>query len=368
MASVLALISKAVFEKLPFANVGDVVPLDRYTSKHAAFDKLGPGDSLVLVTVRPDGPILVAVIDEPKREGEALVGKTNVIPIADLTGVIGALSLADGKGITAPLAKLGMSLQTPRVLADEDVALLRGALPKRSAPRPAVQMKVAPRTAIAYAKLRGGKPSPRAKQLVEDVYQSPGDRALRGILADQLLEDQHVWGELISLQMTDPKKHAERIGAIIQQHAREIVGEIVNVATREDLEIEDGFLVAVRCGKSKSFTKAADRMKAAKAPQWATVRTVTLTSEMPGTFVEALLANPAASNLTTIRDGAFDRQRKILARATPRDPWQLLDATYGRAVLMAMPANELARIPPPKTSALQATLEAARAKRAKKKR
>ena len=127
MASVLALISKAVYEQLQRDRraghggygLGDVVALDRYTSKHAAFAQLAQVASIVLVTVRPKGLLLVAILDRVKRTGEALVGATNRTPLGFINEQLRQLRLADGKGITAPLEKLGMSLQTPRLLAVE---------------------------------------------------------------------------------------------------------------------------------------------------------------------------------------------------------------------------------------------------------
>lgn len=369
MASVLALISKAVFDKLPGRReLGEVVPLDRYTSKHAAFDKLGPGDAIVLVTVRPKGALLVAILDAPKRKGDALVGTPNTTGLAFITDQIGKLKLADGKGITASLDKLGMSLQTPRVLADADVALLRGSAPRSKAPaKPVVQMKVEKKSTTDYPKLKGGELSARAKRLVEDVYKSPDDRALRGVLADQLLEDQHVWGELITLQMTDAKKHAKRIDAIIRQHAREIVGEIANVASRDDLSIVDGFLVAVRCGKAKSFTSGHERQTAAVAPQWATVKTLGFTHNLTGIFMTALFANPASAHLTRIvdEDWGDTKGTTLMQRAAPGAPWTIAGDCYDM-LLESLPLAELARIPRPATRESQAVLDAVRAKRAKK--
>jgi hypothetical protein len=370
MASVLALISKAVFEKLStWKQVGEIVPLDRYTSKHAAFEQLAAKDALFLVTVRPKGAMLVAIIEAPKRKGDALVGKPNKIGLAYITDQIGKLKLADGKGITAKLDKLGMSLQTPRVLADADVALLRRTARAGNEPVDhVVQMKLPKKkTATGYPSLKVGKLSARAKQLVEDVYKSPDDRALRGVLADQLLEDQHVWGELISLQLTDPKKHAARIDAIIRQHAREIIGDIANVAARDSLSIVDGFLVEARCAKSKSFTSAPERLAGAKARAWATVKSVILTSQMPGTFVEALLKNPASSNLTKIRYSMYHGAKTLLERTTPNDPWSIVSTGFGlETALLALPAPAFARIPLPKAKAAQEMLEIVRAKRAKK--
>lgn len=378
MASVLALISKAVYEQLVRAKrssgdgayqLGEVVPLDRYTSKHAVFDQLGAGDSLFLVTVRPKGLLMVAILDHAKRRGGALVGAVNRTPLAFIDAQLRKLRLADGKGITAPLEKLGMSLQTPRVLADEDVALLRGQpTSTKPANRAVIEMKVpgkSPRAAAsAQPKLRGGELGPQAKALVAQIYQHPDDRALRGVLADQLLEDHHVWGELISLQLTNPKQHAARIEQIFKQHAREIVGDIANVAARDTMTIVDGFLDSVMCAKSKTFTSADERHAAAIAPHWATVRTVRLTGMMTGTFIRDLLHNPASSNLTRIEDGTWSGIKPRLVRAKAGEPWQVV-GPGGERVLDGLPDAELARIPTPAKPALVAILEEARARRMK---
>ncbi len=54
MASVLAIVAKAVFEKKVgnTVAVGDVVNTDRYASTPTAFDQLADGDAIFLVTVR----------------------------------------------------------------------------------------------------------------------------------------------------------------------------------------------------------------------------------------------------------------------------------------------------------------------------
>lgn len=378
MASVLALISKAVYEQLQRERreyggyaLGDVVPVDRYTSKHAAFDQLASGDSIVLVTVRPKGLLLLAILDRTKRAGEALTGATNRTPLVFIDKQLRRLRLADGKGITVPLEKLGMSLQTPRILAAEDVVLLRGVTPPKAKPvanSAVVKMKVPdkpPRAAAsAQPKLRGGELGAKAKALVAQIYQHPDDRALREVLADQLLEDQHVWGELISLQLTSPKKHATRIDQIFKQHAREIVGDIANVAARNGMTIVDGFLHTAECAKSKTFTSATERHAAAIAPQWATVRTVRLTHMMTGTFIRDLLHNPASANLTRIEDGHWSGIKPRLVRAKAGDPWQLVGARSER-VLDSLPDAELARIPTPTKPALVEELAKARARRVK---
>jgi hypothetical protein len=119
MPSVVALVSRAVFEKMVPKDVavGHVVATDRYVSSQPAFARLGPGDALFLVTVRPPDEALwlVAVLEGVQRKGDAWVGAVNTTPITAITGAF-----------TAKPGRLGMSLQTPRVLAAADVAKLRG--------------------------------------------------------------------------------------------------------------------------------------------------------------------------------------------------------------------------------------------------
>ncbi len=85
MSSVLAIISKAVFEKLArHAKVGDVVSTDRYVSNNKAFTQLGKGDAIFLVTVRtPETLWLVGILEAPKRKGDAWVAAVNGTPVRE---------------------------------------------------------------------------------------------------------------------------------------------------------------------------------------------------------------------------------------------------------------------------------------------
>jgi uncharacterized protein (TIGR02996 family) len=134
MSSVLAIVSKAVFEKQARGlGLGDVWPTDRYASKGKVLETLAEGGSLFLVTVRPPEELwLVGVLDAPEHEGDAWVAKANTIPIRSIHALIGKLVLASGNGLTYEKGKLGMSLQGPRVLADADVALLRAGAPSKT--------------------------------------------------------------------------------------------------------------------------------------------------------------------------------------------------------------------------------------------
>jgi len=136
MPSVLAIVSKAIFERDArvggkVAGVGDVVPMDRYVSKNKGLAPAGEGDdgALFLVTVRPpdESLWLVAILERPKFDGEQWTASANAAAIADIGSLKAQITFANGSGISAKKGALGMSLQTPRVLSEADVALLRAA-------------------------------------------------------------------------------------------------------------------------------------------------------------------------------------------------------------------------------------------------
>jgi hypothetical protein len=129
MSYLLAIISKAVFEKMVPKTVapGEVVSTDRYSSTVKALDVLAEGGALFLVTVRPPDEKLwlVAILESPKKRNDGWYSKANATPIADITAAISKLQFANGAGLKAKKGALGMSLQTPRTLTDADVQLLR---------------------------------------------------------------------------------------------------------------------------------------------------------------------------------------------------------------------------------------------------
>ncbi len=131
MADMMAVVSKAVFDKMAkSARLGDVLPLDRYTSANPLLGVLDEdGSRLFLFTVRPpdDQLWLVGVLGDLSFDGEAWIGAKNTTPITDLGGVKERIEFKSGVGIHAKPGALGMSLQTPRGLTEEDVALLLGA-------------------------------------------------------------------------------------------------------------------------------------------------------------------------------------------------------------------------------------------------
>ncbi|MDQ3338138.1 MAG: TIGR02996 domain-containing protein [Myxococcota bacterium] len=127
MASVLAIVSKKVFDRDFDAGLGETVPTTTYASAHPSLAKLADGGDLFLVTVAPGEELwLAGVLEQPKFQKDKWVAKANTAPIRDITALIPKLAFENGKGLTARAGALAMSLQSPRTLAESDVALLRG--------------------------------------------------------------------------------------------------------------------------------------------------------------------------------------------------------------------------------------------------
>ena len=188
MGSAMAIVSKAVFEKLAKAKgraeLGDVLGIDRYASTHATLHTLAEGGSLFLVTVRPPDEALwlVGVLDNPEQRDDGWYAAPSTAPITDVSGAKAKLEFTTGAGITAKPGALGMSLQTPRALTDDDATLLRGGgkAPKAA---PATSSKT---TAKSKSKPTKTKAAKQASKVSSDDNEA-GDilEPLREALADR---------------------------------------------------------------------------------------------------------------------------------------------------------------------------------------
>ncbi|MDF2692527.1 MAG: hypothetical protein K0S65_910, partial [Labilithrix sp.] len=130
MASVLAIVSKKVFDKeCAGAKPGSVYGTATYASTHKALDALGGDDALYLATVRPptEDLWLVAVLERPTKGPDGWSASANAIPIADISSLRSVIRFTSGNGMTDKAGALAMSLQTPRALTDDDVRAIRGA-------------------------------------------------------------------------------------------------------------------------------------------------------------------------------------------------------------------------------------------------
>jgi hypothetical protein len=168
----VAIISRAVYERdLIDSRPGEVVPLAAYLSTNAALKKLEAGGRLFLVTIRPpkESLWLVAVLEQPTFDGEKWTSPPNTTPIRDITELRGELKFENGKGLPTESGKLGMSLQTPRVLTSADVALL---LPQRAPPRAAPAPKDDATHPVLNAHEPGGPAPCLCKKCLPDAPES----------------------------------------------------------------------------------------------------------------------------------------------------------------------------------------------------
>ena len=189
MSSVLAIVSKAVFEKqAKGADVGSVVAFDRYASAHATLDGLAEGGALFLVTVRPPDERLwlVGVLESPAKGKDRVArGARTSRRIVDISAPAKELVFASGKGLVAKKGALGMSLQTPRGLTEEDVAVLRKGVGGRRREDEDDRVKPKPEAkAKAKAEARQAA-APRATKEAVEAAIGKGDSAaaLRAALA-----------------------------------------------------------------------------------------------------------------------------------------------------------------------------------------
>jgi uncharacterized protein (TIGR02996 family) len=180
MASVMAIVSKAIFDKEARGLApGQIWPTQRYASSHKALSPLADGGDLFLVTVRPPDEQLwlVAVLRAPKLVKGEWRASTNAEPIRDITTLRSSIKFASGVGLTAKPGALGMSLQTPRALTDDDVTRLG------SAPRGAAQANAHATTPAAAAK-RARTNDARTPTKPGDTELGAAQPAMPGELAD----------------------------------------------------------------------------------------------------------------------------------------------------------------------------------------
>ena len=232
MPSVLAIVSKALFEKMVAKDVqlGTIVTTDRYTSSHKAFDGLGDKDAIFLVTVRPPDEKLwlVGILEAPKRKQDAWVAAANTAPLADVTSAIPKLAFESGTGLKAKKGALGMSLQTPRILTPADVKLLRSLVPKKSGAK--VSAREAYNEAVAQVikpgkagKLGALRLDNRRKPFAGTLEQL--DKGVRAQLADLVKQE-----EKLPLEKVFARSQEEHEESETPWNALEVM-DVIDVAT-----------------------------------------------------------------------------------------------------------------------------------------
>jgi serine/threonine protein kinase len=133
---ILAIVSKAIFERDAridgmIVTPGEVWDVDRYNSTHKSFQALEDGGRIFLVTVRPPNEQLwfVGLVDSPEFDGSAWIApESNSLPVTDITALRKTIQFESGKGMSQDRGTLGMSLQTPRTLTDDDAEQILDAI------------------------------------------------------------------------------------------------------------------------------------------------------------------------------------------------------------------------------------------------
>ena len=164
MPDVLAIVSKAIFERdARGLTLGEVWPVDRYTSANKALQVLAGGGRIFLVTVRPPDERLwlIGRVDAPVFDGTAWIGKVNTLPATDITALRGSIKFESGKGIMQERGTLGMSLQMPRALAQRDVDSIMASVRAGELADSAKDATVA---------ARGAKPTPPPARVIGGKY------------------------------------------------------------------------------------------------------------------------------------------------------------------------------------------------------
>lgn len=219
MSDVMAIISKAVFEALVGKTpvLGTVPDVQSYVSANKGLTPLAGGGTLYLVTVRPpdDALWLVAVLANPVFDGkqwQPLVAST--LPMTNISQLKASLVFENGKGLPQEKGKLGMSLQTPRVLAASDIAAL--------APFVAASRSGGPAPTTSTTRPLPADPS---APLLAAVIAAPTDDAPKRALAAYWTSIGNSRGELVTVDLELRGKVSVSRRKVLTQRRTALLGE-----------------------------------------------------------------------------------------------------------------------------------------------
>lgn len=268
MPDVLAVVSKAVFERELRAHslaVGRVWPTDAYVSQNKGLEPLAAGGRLFLVTVRPPDEALwlVGVLERPTSDGTRWAAKPNVVPIRDVSTIKSALRFESGLGLPSKPGVLGMSLQTPRVLAATDLPLFLGAdapAPKPAAPKPVAAPAPAPAPAGDFARAAEAWRSTRSSRFgaIADVL-AAREPELPSLPASGKKVDVAKWNETEAAG--DWRDLPRLLAALAAVHSPVAAGRVEVLARREDPRLVPALLSVIAdppytAGTSRKFWQA----------------------------------------------------------------------------------------------------------------
>jgi hypothetical protein len=197
-------------------------------------------------------------------------------------------------------------------------------------------------------------PLPDVTTIVKPVWDNPGDDALRAVIADELLELGHPWGDLINLQLRisvaakSAKPADKKLALTLAKRHRDVIGgPIAKISNTVNHWIcEKGFLV--ECDLHRRLVKRPNYEAAAKAPHWATVRCVHVSIlHTPQWFLRIWMKNPALKSLREV-DVSGGLQ---ITRESEGAPWRVTKAdgvqfygNYLAAIVTGMSDDERKRL------------------------
>ena len=199
MGDVMCIVSKAIFEKVAGKKpaLGTVLGMERYVTANKALSPLADGGKLYLVTVRPpdESLWLVAVLEEPTRGGDGWEATANAVGIVDISNLRSKLVFANGKGLPTKAGTLGMSLQTPRELTEDDAALIDAMLPGAEK-----------HEGDGFPEAPEGIPASTGERVIGDalvkaVIEEPYNDLARQVYADALQARNDPRGEFVMLEL-----------------------------------------------------------------------------------------------------------------------------------------------------------------------
>jgi uncharacterized protein (TIGR02996 family) len=328
----MAIVSKAVFEREAGKSpaVGTRLGMDRYVSTNKNLDALAGGGRLYLVTVRPPSEDLwlVAILDQPRHDGQAWVAAKCQTPVTDITSLRAKIKFESGSGITAKKGALGMSLQTPRALTAADAALLDQAAGAQAAGAGAVA--AAPADPAASAEAAQGD------ALLAAILDDPESDEARRIYADLLAERGDPRGDFILVDLAldgrlSIRKRAQlsaRRWELLEAHRKRWFPYALGA-----MRTRHGFLHAVK-GSWKQLKAAASKLFAAEpvtevelggadedlvkpllaAPWLPRVRRLILRGALGDAGFARLAASPAAAGLRALNVSNHRLGPEALAR------------------------------------------------------
>ena len=142
-------------------------------------------------------------------------------------------------------------------------------------------------------------------ELYQNVYENPGDDRRRLVLADALLEQGDVRGELISLQFATHAVARKRAKKLIERHRAHFLGPLNDVVLHGSDTWERGFLVGCIARLSGSTVDC---------PAWATVRHLGVMSGgalEPSELSSRWMRSLKSLELHSDREGYWVRQHEL---------------------------------------------------------